>query len=394
MKKKLSIALTGALAVGLAVPAMAETTFSGTLWINPMVLKDNDTTIKPVDQRLRFTMTNKINDFASVVWQTEIDTPWGYTTNGTATAKYGSKGYGAAFNSDGLNLETKHLYLATAIPSTDFSMKLGLQSIVDKTTALYLYNDVATALFTYAKDALTVNFGAARPAPADELWIAQVGYKLSDTVALNVDIFNMDYDDDDAADDYSTIGVGAKANVANFDIDAGIAFQNGDEAEGLALNVGAKTKINEIALGARAIYIADNDDGKGWISLSEVPLSGEGLYFFGYSGSANFGTGYRAIKDAANTGAGVTGLIVNGSTVVATDYTVKGALAYFQALDEDVVGAEGAALGTEIAASVSRKLAEKIDVCLYGSYVVLGDYYDDVLEDDPYAVGLKVSAPF
>ncbi|TAL17140.1 hypothetical protein EPN96_06550 [bacterium] len=393
MKKKLSIALTGALAVGLAVPAMAETTFSGTLWVNPMVLKDtvdDSDSIKPVDQRFRFTMTNKINDFASVVWQAEIDTPWGYTTNGTATAKYGSKGYGAALNTDGINLETKHLYLSTKIPDTDFAMKLGLQNINDKTTALYLNNDAAAAVFTYAKDALTVNFGAARPGPADELYIAQVGYKLSDTVALNVDIFNYDFDEDSDLD-YSTIGVGAKAAVANFDIDAGIAFQNGDEAEGLALNVGAKTKINEIALGARAIYIADNDDDKGWISLTETPLAGEGLYFFGFSGNANFGLGKAALTTTGD--AGVTGLIVNGSTVVATDYTVKGALAYFQALDEDVVGADSADLGTEIAASVTRKLAEKIDVMLYGSYVLVGDYYGDDTED-PYALGLKVTAPF
>ncbi|PLX40088.1 MAG: hypothetical protein C0609_12530, partial [Deltaproteobacteria bacterium] len=70
MNKKLTIALTGALALGMAAPALADTTFSGFLYLCPTLEtpfgSTSDVETFAVDQRFRFKMINTPSDLVKM----------------------------------------------------------------------------------------------------------------------------------------------------------------------------------------------------------------------------------------------------------------------------------------------------------------------------------------
>jgi hypothetical protein len=138
--KKTRILLAVGLMMALATPALAEVKFSGFYRLMGISgeLKDVDTqsgdSQQLIDQRFRAQVTNTLNDNVSITYQAEIDTVWG----GSVPAGGGN---GGAFDTDGINVETKHIYLD--LKQGDTSARIGLQTYGDEFQGLVGFADMA-----------------------------------------------------------------------------------------------------------------------------------------------------------------------------------------------------------------------------------------------------------
>lgn len=140
MKKTTRILLASGLMLALATPALAELKFSGFYRlmaysgeIKDVDSQDNDSR-QIIDQRFRAQVTNTLNDNVSITYQAEIDTVWG----GSVPAGGGN---GGAFDTDGVNVETKHIYLD--LKQGDTSARIGLQTYGDEFQGLVGFADMA-----------------------------------------------------------------------------------------------------------------------------------------------------------------------------------------------------------------------------------------------------------
>lgn len=78
-----------------------------------------------VSQRFRFKYTGGINDYVKFVYFGEVDMEWG-------DAGYqAARNQGGGVGGDGLNLETKNLYVETKFPGTPLIATIGLQGFLD-----------------------------------------------------------------------------------------------------------------------------------------------------------------------------------------------------------------------------------------------------------------------
>jgi hypothetical protein len=141
VNKATRILLALGLILAVATPALAELKVSGTFRLQGYnnVLKDRDyeegDSQSWVDQRLRLGVTNTINDNVSITYMAEVDTDWG-VDNAT-------DGGDGAFDGDGVNVESKWIYLD--VKSGDTSARLGLQNYADEFEGLVVNGDMTGA---------------------------------------------------------------------------------------------------------------------------------------------------------------------------------------------------------------------------------------------------------
>ncbi|PLX41096.1 MAG: hypothetical protein C0608_06965, partial [Deltaproteobacteria bacterium] len=229
MNKKLTIALTGALALGMAAPALADTTFSGFLYLSPTLEtpfgSTDDTETFTVDQRFRFKMINTPSDLVKMTWYAEADNVWGKKEGRLGGAEGAHQG-GSGWAADSINVETKNMFVTIDVPDSPLNMSLGVQRTGD--TALFgTFNsqDVAAAKFNY--DMVTA--GIIFPdADETEIYFLQAAYK-AEAFGINFDAY---YDDQQNGDDTTTLGAKVTATVADINLAAGLGMQDGDSAAG------------------------------------------------------------------------------------------------------------------------------------------------------------------
>ncbi|GEM_PF-1467641 len=144
MNKTAKTILAAGLALAVATPALAELKVTGNYRLmgynNELKNKnyeDGDSQ-SWVDQRLRLGVVNTLNDNVSITYLAEIDTDWG---NGTSTKYPG--GQGGGFDGDGVNVESKWIFLD--IKSGDTSARLGLQNYADEFEGLVVNGDMTGA---------------------------------------------------------------------------------------------------------------------------------------------------------------------------------------------------------------------------------------------------------
>jgi hypothetical protein len=341
--KKTRILLAIGLILAVATPALAELKFSGfyRLMAYSGELKDVDVhtadSRQIVDQRFRAQVTNTLNDNVAITYQAEIDTVWGDVSGAAA-------GNGGAFDTDGVNVETKHIYLD--LKQGDTSARLGLQGYGDEFQGIVVFADMAGATvkhkigntslgLLYAKwdenngDGAEV-FDAYTNRGSDwddtDFYGVTVNQKINDNFKAGAAIYYLDSNDvtdiraniapglaganrvafvDHADAEVWFYGLTADAKFGDVGVDGFLLYQRGSvdfdawnddvvfagggqkkdqSSQAWAASVKATMKLANGNVGLRGIYITDdesNDDNEYWMgSFGEYDFVNENQMIF------------------------------------------------------------------------------------------------------------------
>ncbi len=184
IKKTVVIAAAAGALTAVAMPAMAlENEFHGTFGarflmsnydnggaatLNPTAYRDDNKANNYFEQRARLQYTAKANDDLKLVTQFEIDSKFG----GDKTGKYGVSSDAGVLDADGINFETKHVYLDFNLGKA-VNVKTGIQPIKDAFKGVFIDADVAGILVTTKLAPLTLSTGYYRTATESSNGITQ-----------------------------------------------------------------------------------------------------------------------------------------------------------------------------------------------------------------------------
>ena len=134
MNKVLKTLLVLGLAVAVATPALAEFKFNGYFRTAMYSTIHKDGTEEGnsqafTTQRFRGKLTYTLNENVAVVYYGEVDTDWGIDSAVNAPDNKG-RGGGGDRGADGINVETKNIYLDTKFDDT--TVRLGVQTMLDQ----------------------------------------------------------------------------------------------------------------------------------------------------------------------------------------------------------------------------------------------------------------------
>ena len=174
------------------------------------------------DQRTRLFYTAKASDDLKLVTAFEIDSVFGDKAQGATTGANVPAGtgrnQGGAWESDTVNLETKHVYLQFKIPSTSTTVTAGIQPFKDSLKGIFVDVDAAGILTSTKVGQATINagyfrgydqsfFSTARPKGMDNLDFGLLEGKFALSKDLNLGVVYYLYNDGRA-----TLGTAAAAN--------------------------------------------------------------------------------------------------------------------------------------------------------------------------------------
>lgn len=410
---KMFVVLVAVLA--LSSPAFAEFKLNGyyrlTGVMQDIKSKSNDPrTESLVDQRLRMKFTNTLNDSISVVYYGEVDTPWGEQSKGHI-------GGGGQLGADGVNVETKNMYVDFKVPDSTWKARTGIQGLSDQFRGMVIDED-ASALVVggdLAGTPVTLIYSKFDEGNRDEwddvdFYGLQINRKQSDQLQLGGDVYFLD--DNSAGKETYYVGVTGGYYFDKYGIYGFMVMQKGSsdtsnvDSQAFAVSIkGAMRLANGGNLGLRFIYVSPDDsatDNDAWqAGIGEWEFPGENLMIFlpdrfvNNSGTTRYGMG-----DGAMAGFGLTGLVAtaNLNNLPLGLYTNLGMGAFMSASDNRngsnashasgtlVTSASdsraGDLMGYEVAARVGKVFADKYDVSLRGAYAGFGDFYDDTVNDN------------
>ena len=201
LKKTVAIvAAAGALAA-ISVPAMAlENEFHGSYTFNgifsnfqdgasgdfnPNLRNDKIKMNNYFEQRGRIQYIAKVSDDLKLVSHFELDTRFGGITDG----KYTNSSDAGVLDADGINLETKHVYLDFNL-GNNFNTKLGIQPYKDTLKGIYLDADIPAIMTTTKLGNYTLGVGYSRFSESQQTGTAAL--RLGD---LAKDLFILDKSD-------------------------------------------------------------------------------------------------------------------------------------------------------------------------------------------------------
>ncbi|RME22438.1 MAG: hypothetical protein D6800_11045, partial [Candidatus Zixiibacteriota bacterium] len=375
-------------------------------------------TASQIDQRLRMKLTNTLNDYVSFVYYGEVDTPWGQPSKG-------SIGGGGQASADGVNLETKNVYLAVKVPNTALSVKAGIQGFGTKNYTIfgddfaalrldYKLSDMASVVALYGK--FYENNKVAYD--DDNVYVLLGKFKLSETADVNV---GLAWDEVNGAAGTTDTDTDVYVLFADGDFDLGMAkleaqaaysfgtMENGvgnpdTDLSGYMASAKATVNAGGADLGLRLTYysaddnLTDNDWNAfaGNVRTGSYEFPGENLHIFFYDKYYNNTNGGGLAFGPAYAGNGLFAINGTANVKLGGGYDVKAGAGYFMALEEN--GAQDSDLGFEVAADFGRKLAEKVDVRLIGAYAVLGDFFNTTANnndpDDVYLTKAVINVSF
>jgi len=374
-----------------------------------------------IDQRLRMMVTNQLNDNVAVVWHGEVDTVWGEQSKG-------SIGGGGQVGADGVNVETKNVYLD--MKSGDCSARLGIQTLFDSYQGLVFFDDMAGLAVTHKMGGTTLT-GAYSKWDEDsrsdwddlDFYVADLKHKFSDNFTLGASVYFYDDNDSNNLDTQDTeaffYGLNAAARFGAFGVDAFAVMMDGEvdnevasdyDMNSWAVSAKALMKLDSGDLGLRVIYIPEADDN----SDDERFKTPQGRYDFVSENQmqfltdkfvCNYGKERYAMDDAAEEGYGLLAFVLSGNHKLPDAMYLNWGAGYYMAADDErnvrgtVTKREGDTLGYEIAARIGKKVFEKVDLSLNLSYAGYGDFYDNTARngddpDDTYKSYLMVNVPF
>lgn len=444
MNKTTRILLAIGLILAVATPAMAEFKISGfyrLMAINGEVksggtgltetgagFDGSNTTDEEgdsrqiIDQRLRVLVTNQLNDNVAVVWHGEIDTTWGES--------YKGPGNNGKVGADGVNVETKNVYLD--LKSGDTSARLGIQTAFDSYEGIVFFDDMAGINVSHKIGGTTLT-GIYSKWDEDsdrsdyddkDFWVADVKHKFSDNFTLGASVYFYDDQDSNEADTQTKqvffYGLNANAKITDqFGLSGFVLFQDGEvdndvvadyDTSGLAATVKATYKLEAGDIGFRVIFVddaSDNTDDERWITpQGRYDFVNENqMQFLTDKFVCNYGKERYAMTDAAEKGFGLWAFVLSGNHKLPETMYLNWGAGYYMANDDtsNVRGVkskrEGETLGYEIAARFGKKYFEKVDVSLNASWADYGSFYDNTAAngkdpDGTYKTYLMVNVPF
>lgn len=447
---KTFIAVAAMLAV--ATPAMADFKFSGLFRVQGYTQTAQDIgrndarSVSVVDQRFRPKVDYKLNDYVSLTYFAEVDTTWGRQSKGDI-------GGGGQVGSDGVNLETKNIYVDFKVPDSTHNIRLGIQGIKDAFNGVVFFDDMAAAKFSgkfgpvdYQAFYSKWSEGNIRLYDDVDFYGVDFSHRYGDFAKAGIAAYYYDNnsgngildDQGDIVDPIPALGEGTNLDAemwwvgfygdyrfGNFGLDGFLIYQTGEvlldpvtnnyiDSEAWAGSVKGRMVIPNGDLGLRYIFYSADDSAtdadRFFLSQGNFEFADENLMIFLVDPLVNNVAKTRfAIAHAAEGGYGLHGLAFSGNfkNLPMNTYAKVGAGAFFAA-DKNPKGAErvdDATLGYEVAARIGKVFAEKFDVSLRGSYAFIGDFYKTPAvgtpahttsndPDDIYMAAIMVNVPF
>ncbi|RME23142.1 MAG: hypothetical protein D6800_10260, partial [Candidatus Zixiibacteriota bacterium] len=378
--------------------------------------------------------TNTLNDYVSFVYYAEVDTPWGQA----GSTPSGSTETGGTDGADGVNLETKNVYLDVKIPDTMFKVRAGIQGLGNKNYTIIGDDIPALRVDAKVSDQLSIvalysKFFEDQKTQWDDedFYFLLAKFKPTDASKLNVGLIWYDsnglndrgaaamtglmtspvllnltpgkqgpvtvasalgYDD---ADLYILHADGS-FDLGMVKVEAQAAYQFGSaqgagmsdiDFGGYMASAKASANVGAADVGLRLTYYSSDDNANdndwegfvGDVTGAAYEFPGENLHiFFADKYYNNTAGGRLAMTEAAYTGAGLFAINGTANVKLGGGYDLKAGAGYFMALEDTFSGTKvfkDTDMGFEVGVDFGRKLAEKVDVRLIGSYAVLGDFF-------------------
>lgn len=447
----LAALVTLGLATAAATPALAlENQFSGAFTsfydlsnysASGILSKDNPTQNYFV-QRVRFDYTAKATEDVKLVTKFELDYNW-YGNNSFEPARGG----GAAIGADGINLETKNLYLDLNVVK-GLNAKIGMQSNTDAFKGVIFDTDMAGLLLTHDYSNAGVSAGFFRFADrassfnddlnplgkyTQDMFALDGKYSISKNMKLGAAYY---YFKDNRVTAEQTkvhnLGINAETTVGPISLSGFALTQFGDrmesitdpagaskaDAKGYAFNVGASMPLAGGTGRASFLYAGG---GKNSLFIPQSDNGGtEGGAFYEnemiiLSRDKNATTIDNAIVyDINNKEQGVMFLSagydypftakLSGSANLGLAWVAKNQSTALNALSaKNSYNANSDFIGTEVNCEANYKLMPAVTIGARLGYVVLGDYYknsdatnplDHKTPDNPYDIKLLAKFAF
>ncbi len=403
--KLLKVAVVMALVVLMAAPAFAEMKLNGYYRLQGTFFDDGTGADDNQDfsQRLRMKLTNTLNENVSFVYYGEVDADWGQPAKGTHAHDTDGNpdtvdmttytNGGGTVAGDGVNLETKNVYLA--IKGDNFSTKLGLQGMGDTFDGLIFSEDMAGATFKTSVGPADFTLlysklveGAKDVDDDATLYGGTVSFAASDMATFGASVY---YTETEAA-------VGSDADVLYYGVNGSVAvsealsfnafgfvadMDNGvTSGDTYILNADARYKFDMGNAKFRVMYAPEEDQAEDqFMDIAEAGLNGEGLMFIGGDAYAtNNGNGEDKYTDALYSGAGLMLYALSGQLNFDNDIYARFALAYADTDDDD--------LGTEVGATIGKKFFGNVDVSVRAAQFMVGDAYGPDANDMTKVIGM------
>lgn len=216
MSKKYSkFILAAVLCAAMATPALADSKVSGYFRTQFMadnigsqyyknvasngavdgsdMISANRRTNTQIDNRFRLMYQNNLNEYVNFVYFGEVDTKWGQ-------ASKGSIGAGGANNADGVNVETKNVFVDFKVPDSIISARVGIQGIGVGPDGIVIGDDMSAAKVNLKLSpmadvtAIYSKFQEGSTAVWDDsdFYAAVVSIKPSDALKFNFDLAYLD----------------------------------------------------------------------------------------------------------------------------------------------------------------------------------------------------------
>lgn len=426
MSKTVKILIAMALALVLATPAMAAMKLNGYYRLQGIMQSWERTpgsqqlTNSFFDNRLRMKLTNQINDYITLVYYAEIDTPWG---------EFGGKnagGNGGKLSADGVNVETKNAYVDFKIPDTSWKVRTGVQGggfgghfgsmVEDDDMAGIKVTGKAGMVNLTGMYSLWDQGTSRTSSDVKNYWFGLADAKVNDALNLGGGVAYTT--DKTGTNDNEDLYFGVHGDYSFGNINLASFFLYRDHTNNVVgspdgsawmVDVAAKMKLDNGYVKLHTAYFPDNNDATDMNTFS----SAKGGFEYHQDNMMLFLTDVYynndaqsafALSDAAYAGYGLWFLTVSGKVNLPQGYYARYALGYFSALEDNTTGGgvatvKDTGLGTEIDAMVGKKFAEKYDVSLRGAYGLLGDFYASTTPgvsdpDDVYKVVAMVNMSF
>lgn len=407
MNKSARILLAIGLILAVATPALAEFKLNGYYRLigyaeekkapvkNATIDEEGDSQ-QFIDQRLRMKANWTLNDNVGIVYFAEVDTTWG--ENNKAAVGQGGQSYGWTGGSDGVNVETKQVYLD--LKSGDTAAQIGIIGVADAFESIVANDDMAGAQVThkmgdtsfklvYSKwDEDDSDYKAASAAVDTNLlangannersdwddfdfYVAEVNQKFSDTFKAGAGVYFMDNNTNDSSSatvgsinslDYDQevwfYGLNADAKFGDFGLNGFFMIQDGDreysnrystalteqqndvDITGMAASLKGTMKLENGDVGLRVIYFSEDDDDKDngrWQGF-------KGQYAFVKENQMQFltdpyvmndGKERYAEADAAEAGFGLMAFVLSGNHKLPDNMYVNWGAGYYMAMDDE-----------------------------------------------------------
>lgn len=455
MSKLLKVCMVVGLMVAIATPALAEFKFNGYFRTQGYQRELKSTTDDDGDsqafmlQRFRAKLTYDLNENVSVVYFGEVDSNWGQQSKGAL-------GGGGELGSDGVNVETKNVYVDTKFGDT--KARLGIQGLKDNYEGIVYWADMAAVNVTHQINDFTLTARWSKWYEDDrsdwddtDIYLAGVAYKFNENLKIGFDVHYLDSNNfnnkmsartgidgnppgipgiDNDKDDLELFIFGPHVDWSfnKFNLNGFVVVETGEvensnsnaqepDVDSWLASAKMRYMLDNGDLGLRVIYSPEADDDsdyEGFVGdLDQYAFVNENqMIFLVDKYVTEAGKEQYAINDSLEQGFGLAAIIASGNHKLPKEMYLHWGAGYYMAADDTSKLPQGEVevddedLGFELSARIGKKfLGNRVDVSLNSAYADFGDFYEDsvdtngdgVGDDDPdgiYKTYLMVNVPW